>query len=359
MKNKTLHEWQQEAFDYFNEHPKCVLGAATGTGKTYIAIQIIKRILTLKPNIKCLIVVPKNVKRTYHGGAVRILQLTAERDAVRETGCEEFSLTEVGIYYGEIKEISRITITNMHNLDNLKENGLFKEFDFIVWDELHNYMTQRLLNYIKIDKTYKLGLTATIKRKDHKHWKQLELFDFNYFEYSIDAAVKDEILSRFRFTTIGITLDKHTKDKYDEIDAKIKQYEAMDKMKANFNNITESKVSMLRKRRDILAKNNAKEQIFERFKDDILGRKSIVFVENNSVAPGLYWGLTGQGFSPCIFNSDIPKEKRKENLNGYTQDKYDIILTTRALDEGYNLPKIDLAIILGGSSNIRQAIQRI
>ncbi len=342
--NKKSHKWQSEAFAYFKEKHKCVLGAATGTGKTYIAIQIIKYVLESEPNIKCLIVVPKNVILT---------------DTWYKELAEQFPLTDIGLYYGDIKEPSRITVTNMQNLDNLNDIGFFNECDFIVWDELHNYMTKRLLAYMKSEKKYKLGLTATIKRKDHRHWQQLALFDFNYFEYGIDTAVKDEILSRFRFNAIGVSLDKDTKTKYDEIDAKIKQYNAMDNIKANFNTLTESKINLINKRKAVLAGTDIKSDVIERIKDDLLGRKSIIFVEQNNASVDLYWRLTGIGFSPCIFNSDIPKDKRNHNLDGYCKDRYDIIITTRALDEGYNLPRIEVAIILGGSSNIRQAIQRI
>ena len=41
------------------------------------------------------------------------------------------------------------------------------------------------------------------------------------------------------------------------------------------------------------------------------------------------------------------------------KDKYNILLATRAVEEGYNLPKIDTGIIMACNSTKKQTIQRL
>ena len=57
-------------------------------------------------------------------------------------------------------------------------------------------------------------------------------------------------------------------------------------------------------------------------------------------------------------HSGIPKEKRDANLIGFKRDKYNVVLTSKQLDEGFNLPKIDVGIIMAGDSTSRQTVQR-
>ena len=43
----------------------------------------------------------------------------------------------------------------------------------------------------------------------------------------------------------------------------------------------------------------------------------------------------------------------------FKNDKFNVLLTSKVLDEGYNLPKIDTAIIMAGDSTPKQTVQRL
>jgi superfamily II DNA or RNA helicase len=96
-------------------------------------------------------------------------------------------------------------------------------------------------------------------------------------------------------------------------------------------------------------------QICNKHKKD----KIIVFNEFNQQTSRSYWYLLDIGIRACIVHSDIPKHKREQNLMDFKNDKYQVILASKVLDEGYNLPKIDTAIIAAGNSTSRQTIQRM
>jgi superfamily II DNA or RNA helicase len=335
-----LHEWQNAALDYFKEHNQCIFEAATGTGKTFLTIALIKYVLSEHPDYKVLIVVPKNV----------ILEDTWYKELA-----SQFSLVDIGLYYGEVKEESRITITNMQNIHRLN----LGEYQFHIYDELHNYMTSRMLIHLNKYSAYKVGLTATLHRKDYAHWRVMLPFGFNKFQYSLEEGVEDNILSKYHFHNIGIKMPIEEFEEYQAVDQKISFLSILRKEKKWNDEDKRSLYKLIDKRRKLLGLSKQKMNALGIVKDKIKDKKIIIFNEYNASAPLCYWALLEYGFSPCIFNTDLPKKKRMQNLDDYREGKFDTIITTRALDEGYNLPKIDVAIILCGGNSDRQMIQRV
>jgi superfamily II DNA or RNA helicase len=58
-------------------------------------------------------------------------------------------------------------------------------------------------------------------------------------------------------------------------------------------------------------------------------------------------------------HSGITKEVRNKTLTDFKNDEFNVLLTSKVLDEGYNLPKIDVAIITASDSTSRQTVQRM
>src|SRR3990172_11763704 len=116
----VLFQWQQRAIDYFFENNGCaIFEATTGSGKTICAIKIIKKVWEVHPDYRILIVVPKNV--------------ILETGWYPELYDQGISLKNIGVYYGSLKEESKITITNMQNLVKIDQ----EKYDMIIVDELH------------------------------------------------------------------------------------------------------------------------------------------------------------------------------------------------------------------------------
>ena len=58
-------------------------------------------------------------------------------------------------------------------------------------------------------------------------------------------------------------------------------------------------------------------------------------------------------------HSGIRQEDRQKNLMDFRNNKFNVLLTTKVLDEGYNLPSIEVAVIMAGDSTSKQTIQRL
>jgi len=85
----------------------------------------------------------------------------------------------------------------------------------------------------------------------------------------------------------------------------------------------------------------------------------IVFNQYNEQTNDMYWQLLDVGIKARVIHSGISDQKRDEALKDFSNKKFNVLLTSRVLDEGYNLPSIKVAIIMAGDSTLKQTIQRM
>jgi superfamily II DNA or RNA helicase len=345
-KSLELYDWQRRAINYFFKNDcNSIFEVTTGAGKTYCAIQIVKRIWELDPKVKVLIIVPKNV-----------IMETGWYSELYEAGV---SLVDIGVYYGNIKEYSKVTITNMQNLDRIA----FEIFDCIIFDEIHNYGTERLLPYVSMKMKYKLGLSATLERMDNSHYKLLEIFNYNKFTYTPRDALDDGVLNPFNFFNISVELDGAERENYEllteQINSIMQAGGGYKKIMRSNSGLKFKLLSKMTARKDLVNNYYKKFDVVKQIVNKHRNDKIIIFNEFNKQTSKSYWYLLDIGVRACVIHSDLPKEKREQNLMDFKNDKYNVILASKVLDEGYNLPKIDTAIIAAGNSTSRQTIQRM
>ena len=344
-KSMSLHDWQREAINFFFKHNKAIFTVSTGAGKTFCAIEIIKKIWNIDPESRVLIVVPKNV--------------ILETGWYKELYDAGISLRDIGVYYGAAKEICKITITNMQSIHRLP----MEEFEVCIFDEVHNYCTKRLFPTLAHPFKYKLGLSATTERMDDAHWQLYEIFDYNLYNYTPTEALQDGILNPFIFFNISVDLDLVSREIYDQLTTEINTimqtgggFQTI--MKSN-SPLKNKMLSKMNERKDLVNNYPKKFEVVKTICQKHEKDKIIVFNEYNKTTSKTYWYLLEIGMKACVIHSDIPHAKREENLKNFKLDKYNVLLVSKVLDEGYNLPKIDTAIISAGNSTSRQTIQRM
>lgn len=342
----VLYEWQRNAIDYFFKHNHLALyEVATGTGKTILGIELIKRVWEKDPNINILIVVPKNV-----------IMETGWYKELYENGIK---LTDIGVYYGNIKEYAKITITNMQNIHRIP----LELFQMVVWDEIHNFGTTRLLKYLDYPFKYRVGLSATIIRGDNAHWDIKRIFDYNVFTYTPKQGLQDGVLNPFDYKDVAVVMDDENMDKYLEITQNIN---LVIQMAGGFvramskNDSTKLKLlKLLNERKQLVANYYGKFDVIRWICEKHRNNKILIFNEYNSQTNKCYWHLLEANINARIAHSGVNKEKRVQDLIDFKKDLFNVLLTSKVLDEGYNLPKIDVGVIMAGNSTARQTIQRL
>lgn len=340
-----LYDWQRQAIEFFYEYPKCLFEIVTGGGKSLCAVEIIKDVIRREPDINVLIVVPKNV----------ILEDTWYRELYNNG----VSIKDIGVFYGNIKECAKITITNMQNIDKL----YIDMFNMVIFDECHNFMTSKMTPYLKYPFKYNIGLSATIERLDGKHIELMEIYDYKIFKYNPHEALADGILNPFNFYNVGVKMDEENYEIYLRLTKEINTIlqiggglKTIKKVNMKYKNLLYKKLHD----RKILINNYHKKfdvakVITNKHRDD----KMLIFNQYNEQTNKFYWHLLDVGIKARIIHSGIEKEIRDQTLIDFRNDKFNVLLTTKVLDEGYNLPSIDCGVIMAGDSTAKQTIQRL
>lgn len=317
-------------------------------GKSIMAIKVIEKIREEHPDYNILIVAPKIV--------------ILETVWLKELTKFGFGPNQVGVYYGYAHEFSKITLTTIASIPRLD----MRIFDVIIADEIHNMMSPSLIKLLKHDFKYKLGLSASIKHIDQRHWKLLAYFHYNIYEYGMREAIKEGIINKFFFHMVGIKItDQDVRDKYDQVDAELKQllqsYGGFERiMRLPKTNPGKTKVLSLFTQRNDLVNNYAKKiNIVSKIIVDNIDKKVLLFSQYNKITRGIYWSLKEVVPRTEIIDTHVREVKRQQFLKEFEEGQYNILLSSRIFEEGYNLPKIDCAIFLSSNSTSRQMIQRL
>ena len=88
-------------------------------------------------------------------------------------------------------------------------------------------------------------------------------------------------------------------------------------------------------------------------------KKTIVFTESKKQANHIFKKLEEDGRLTALYHTGITKVSRQFNLVEFMQGTYRSLITCTAVDEGLNVPDIEVAIIVSQTKSIRQRIQRL
>jgi superfamily II DNA or RNA helicase len=61
---------------------------------------------------------------------------------------------------------------------------------------------------------------------------------------------------------------------------------------------------------------------------------------------------------PCITHRTETKERRLY-LDGFAKGEFTVMVTSRVLNEGVDLPGAEVAIIVSGTATVRESVQRL
>ena len=87
--------------------------------------------------------------------------------------------------------------------------------------------------------------------------------------------------------------------------------------------------------------------------------KIIVFCEYIKTANNLKMKLKSLDINCVVYHSKLKKDIKNKYLKQYSLGDCNIMIAVKALDEGINVPKTNIGIVIGGSSVKRQIMQRL
>ena len=339
-----LREWQEKAFPLWWEKKRGIIKVVTGGGKTFFAIHCLKRYLENDPQKSILIVVP----------SIALL------DQWYDSLSQNFDDKEISLNGGgeQTKIITKICISTIDSLKNII-SLIDAENTLLIVDECHKIGTEKRGEMLTNAWHATLGLSATPERDydDNFYIIIKKILGDIIFDYDYIDAREDEVIVNFKLLYGYAALLPEEENKYKKFTKSIQRRAAT----IGGQDMNDYPLKMLIFNRARLVKNSKNRipygiELIQKYERD----SWIVFTENKKQAKEFNKIVNKlKGFNSGIYNTDLNDDERQENLEKFKAGNLNVLVSCTALDEGFDMPEADGAMILRASSSKRQRIQRM
>ncbi len=382
IKEKTnerkLRDYQQDAIDRWVENGRVgILNMATGTGKTFTALNAIKQKCSTEEGI-LLIVVPqyeiakqweKDCREVF-GSDVSILMCSGHNSSWKKdiemrlhVSLVEFNILIVinntfsrDYYYNFIKPyLKRITLLGdeVHEMGATKAKSQLERLD---------------------DIPRRLGLSATPERMRDPDGNEAicRFFGNQVYYYSMHEAIypssgdySNRYLCPYNYYVHYSSLNSEELDRYHEITGEIRKYYSPG---ADPDSARVKKYDQLCRLRSLIIKGSENRldklmSILKEYDCDLnpnVGAtysKCIIYCNTIKESKKIYSMMRSIGLSVVEYHNDVgSRESILESFSTSSFIRY--VISIGCLDQGVDLPVCDGAIIMSSTSNERQYIQR-
>ncbi|WP_314714673.1 DUF3427 domain-containing protein [Leptotrichia wadei] len=316
--------------------------SATGTGKTYLAAMDIKQFFEINSNTENKLFEINDKKSKTSN--IKFLFI-AHREELLENAINVFSKilkidkNEFGRIYGGLKEIDKnIIFASIQSLRNCYNEFKPSFFDYVIVDEFHHSMSDSYLKTLSyFNPKFLLGLTATPKRMDGKDI--LSLCDYNVVdEIGIKEALEEDLIVPFHYFGVNdYTIN------YDNIPYKNGKYNE----KILLENL------LLNTRTDYIVEK------INKFGFDGDELSAVAFCQNIEHAFFMKEEFSKKGYKSAVITANTSSNERSEILEKFKNKKIEILCVVDILNEGIDIPTINLLLFLRPTMSSTIFIQQI
>jgi superfamily II DNA or RNA helicase len=337
-----LREWQNNAIqEWISQDYKGIINVVTGGGKTIFGIYSFYNLNKNDIVDNVIVIVPS--KTLQDQWAANFLNL--------------FELSESEISYN-VNKVRKVNI--LINLTAQKLPKLNYNRTLLIADECHRYGTENNLKFLSLNFRAKIGLTATLERKyDDGVAKILKPYIGDVvYNYTLKQAIKDSVVTNYNLKNIRTNLISEEQIEYDKIDNRIRKLSFQLRKEHDID--LENKIKLLLiKRKSIINNSFYRSLVAVKLILSNLDRKKIIFTETISQAENIKSLCKEQGLDTLVYHSKMSRKDRLFSLRSFLDDDYHTMIGCKSLDEGFDVPNIDMGIIVSQSTTSRQRIQRL
>lgn len=356
--DKRRLERQKEGLKKWKENGyKGTLRWATGVGKTFAGILAIKHLKVSYPNLFTIVAVPTDNLRTQW------------RQQLRQ------------------HNVDRVYVETVHSL--VKKSH---EADFFILDEIHSYTGGPVFSTLFdcVNRSFTLGLTARERDKEEDQ-AILELNASIVDILTLQDALKNEWVSPFKVYNLGLELKPEDKLTYEKLHEKyISYFSTFDfdfdlamacllsqdrrndvarimKMPVTVVNAHTFQFNRtMQERKKFLYNSNAifetAVSIIKKFPE----KKILTFSETSDMANRISKAIPNS----LAYHTNLPtilidgkkygeKRQRTRALEMFKNNELRVLNAVRSLNEGTDVPNIDMSIKTSFNSTVRDSIQRL
>lgn len=340
----ALYPFQREALAAWERGKRGIVELPTGAGKTRLALQALCSV-----NRGSLIVVPT-------------LDLLAQWCAVLQEGLG----VSAGVVGGGSFDPRPVTVCTYASAYRRGET-FGDRFCLVIFDECHHLSGG---GYRRIPEVmiapYRLGLSATVAWADARRHALHPIIGPIVYKRSI-TELRGRYLANYRIETIRAELSPAERKAYREARRCYLEY-------ARKRGLTPTSAGMWQRfifaasgnpegrraldayyrQRQIAYAPQAKFAVLKELLHRHRAERVLIFTNDNSTA----YQISRDLLLPIITHQ-TPMGERRRALENFRNDRWPFLVTSRVLNEGVDLPRANVAVILSGSASVREHVQRL
>jgi len=344
VERPALFPHQREALEAWGRGKRGVVELPTGSGKTRLALEAIALV----------------------GRATLVVVPTLDLMAQWARSLEEGLGIRAGLIGGGSHEVAPLTVTTYASAFRQAAH-LGNRFCLAVFDECHHLAGERHLGIAEmLIAPYRLGLSATVERPDERHHMMYQLVGPMVYRQGINA-LSGEYLADYRVETLHAELSPQELEAYNAaratyramvhnlgvelsrpggwqrfVFAACQSAEGREALAAYY---TQRRIAFSAARKfEIL------EELLTQHRDE----RVLVFTNDNATAYEI-----GRRLLLPVLTHQTPVAERKALLAAFADGSLPYLVSSRVLNEGVDVPSANVAVILSGTSSVREHVQRL
>jgi superfamily II DNA or RNA helicase len=314
-----------------------IISVVTGGGKTVFALSCIAE---LRPDTTLIVVPTAALLEQWWDEAASYFDIPLEAINVI-TG-------KGGIKTGSIN------LAVINTASGLPPAGRWGKL-FLIVDECHKAASESFRKVLDLKTTASLGLSATPERPydDGLASVLIPAIGPVIFTYDYEDALEEGVIVPFTLHNIVFELEEDRQAEYDRLTKAIARAVSQEGMES------EKAIALMLKRARVLNLSMNRVKIALKLVLANRSRKILIFHEDIQACNIIAAVLTNSGVANTIYHSKMRIKARVEALHSYRTNKSQVLVTCRALDEGFNVPETEMGIIAASTATRRQRIQRL
>jgi superfamily II DNA or RNA helicase len=272
----------------------------------------------------------------------------------------------VGLLGGGSHDIQRITVST-YDSAYLHMERYGSKFGLVVFDEVHHLPgpSYGMAAQLSIA-PFRLGLTATLERPDESHTDVFSLVGPVNYQRSI-TELSGDFLADYHTECLQVHLSEADREAYQLARGLFRSFVDSRGLRLGGRNGWQSflrESARSQEGRQAFKGWLASRRILQgapaklRLLDELLRRhadgRCIVFTNDNATV----YEISRRFLLPAITHQ-TPLPERRALLAAFAEGSLPVMVTSRVLNEGVDVPAADVAIVLSGTSTVREHVQRL
>ena len=335
--SEALRAWNKAGF-------RGVVVLPTGAGKSYLALLAIE-----ERGRSALVVAPTlDLVRQWYD------LLRSSFDA------------PVGVVGGGDYRVEALTVTT-YDSAYIHMEHLGNRFGTVIFDEVHHLPGDAFAQAARLCLApFRMGLTATLERGDQRHEALDDLVGPLVYRKGITELTGDYLAS-YQVHRVLVPLSEEERFEYEEERAIYRNYLHRNGIRvsqpggwADFikraagSEDGRRAMAAYRRQRRLAFAAPSKLEVLERLLHQHRGDRALVFTAENAMAYRI-----SRRFCVPVITHQTKVTERSEILEGLRAGRYGVVVTSKVLNEGVDVPTANVAVVLSGSGSVREHVQRL